>query len=93
VGLAYHYLDEDAAATLLEGLKIVNKLEEMIAVGIEQGRHEGIEQGRREAVRTVVRVRFGAVPASLEQRIANAGDAALDELLARAAKTATIESI
>jgi flagellar biosynthesis/type III secretory pathway protein FliH len=161
VGLAYHYLDEGAAAALLEGLKMANKLVEMIAdgieqgieqgrelgieqgrelgielgieqgrhqgieqgieqgrelgielgrhQGIEQGRHQGIEQGRelgielgrhqgialgqREAVRTVVRARFGAIPASLETRITNAGEEDLAELLARAAIALRVDAI
>jgi hypothetical protein len=101
VGLAYHYLDEGTASALLEGLKMVNKLEEMIAdgialgrhEGIELGRHEGIELARREAIRTVVRARFGAVPTALETRIATADDVALADILTRAAQAATVEAI
>jgi hypothetical protein len=66
-------------------------------IGIEQGLERGIEQGRLvgklDSIRHVARVRFGAVPDSLERRFAGADDAALDALLDRVLTAATVEDL
>ncbi len=101
LGLAYHYVDEAFAVALLEALKVANPLqvllEENITKGLAQGMAQGMAQGelegQRKSLRLFLRTRFGVIPASLEQRIAGAGVAELDELVARAATVERIESI
>jgi len=53
--------------------------------GREEGREEGRQEGTRAAVRRVLRARFGAIPVAVEQRIAAADRATLDQLIERAA--------
>jgi hypothetical protein len=92
IGLAYHYLEESAAAALLEVFKMANALEELIGEGILRGRQEGREvgraegalEGKRASLRLVVRTRFGDVPEPLDARIESSDTAALDGLLTRA---------
>ena len=73
-----------------------NLLEQMIAdrltQGIEQGRAEG-QAGQREMARSVIRSRFGAVPAVLDERIAHLDDDALRALVVRAATVARLEDL
>ena len=87
VGLAYTYLEQDVAVALLEALKMTNALREWLEQEIGQGIEQGIERskvgrGERAARRLVVRSRFGAVPAALEQRITGADSATIERLLA-----------
>lgn len=61
--------------------------------GLERGREEGREEGTREALRRVIRARFRSVPATLEQRIASADQATLDQLIERAVVVSTADDL
>lgn len=61
--------------------------------GREEGREEGRQEGTRAAVRRVLRARFGAVPEAVEQRIAAADRAALDQLIERAAIVPAVDDL
>jgi hypothetical protein len=97
MGLAYNYLEEDAARALLEELKMANVLQDWLADELEQrweqGHTEGELEGERKAVRRAVRSRFGAIPPALEQRIAQADSPALESLLDRIVKAASVEDV
>jgi hypothetical protein len=67
--------------------------ERKVLEGRAQGLEEGARQARREAVRDVIRTRFGAVPADLEARIAQAEEPELTQLLQRAALAVRIEDL
>ncbi len=67
--------------------------EEGLAEGLVAGCEEGLTS-TREGVRRVVETRFGAVPASLEQRIGAIGDlVTLNALLVKAAVASSLEDI
>lgn len=51
---------------------------------------EGEVKGKREALRTFLHMRFGALPKTLEQRIAMADAEQLDALVGRAAIVTTL---
>ena len=95
VGLAYHYFEAPIAASLLEALKMSNVLEELIASGIvrgrEEGRMEGIAEEKRASLRTLLPLRFGAVPPALDLHIERADVSALDALFAVAATAERID--
>jgi len=95
-GLAYHDLEEAAVRRLLEVLKMPNLLEQMIAdrltQGIEQGRAEG-QAGQREMARSVIRSRFGTVPAVLEERITHLENEDLRALVIQAATAERVEDL
>ena len=93
VGLAYHYFEAPIAASLLEVLKMSNVLEELIASGIVKGREEGREEQKRASLRTLLRLRFGAIPPALDRRIETATIPALDALFAKAATAERIDSL
>jgi len=87
VGLAYHYFEAPIAASLLEVLKMSNVLEELIASGIVKGR----EEEKRASLRTLLRLRFGAIPPALDRRIEAADVPTLDALFAVAATAGRID--
>lgn len=89
VGLSYYYLQEDNARAILEALKMSNVLEKLVEEGIERGRVEG----RAEALRTLVTLRFGTIPPTLEERIGRANLAELERLFARAVAAERVEAI
>jgi len=62
-------------------------------MGLARGLARGREEGARETLRPFVEARFGAVPPALEQRIAAADRATLDQLVARAAVVPTIDDL
>jgi hypothetical protein len=101
IGLGYTGREESVAMALLEAFKMANALEELIAEGIVQGRQEGLAAGRQEgqvegkraALRRLVERRFGPPPPVLEQRIAAADEAALDELFDRAITIETLAEL
>jgi len=64
-----------------------------LARGLARGREEGREEGARETLRRFVEARFGAVPPALEQRIAAANRATLDQLVERVAVVPTIDDL
>lgn len=88
VGLAYHYFEAPIAASLLEVLKMSNVLEELIASGIVKGREE-----KRASLRTLLRLRFGAIPPALDRRIEAADMPTLDALFAVAATAGRIDAL
>lgn len=61
--------------------------------GREEGREEGRQEGTRAAVRRVLRARFGAIPVAVEQRIAAADRATLDQLIERAAIVPAVDDL
>ncbi len=61
--------------------------------GLERGRAEGRAEGTRAAVRRVLRARFGAIPAAVEQRIAAVDRATLDQLIERAAIVPAVDDL
>ena len=58
-----------------------------------RGREEGRQEGTRAAVRRVLRARFGAIPVAVEQRIAAADRATLDQLIERAAIVPAVDDL
>jgi hypothetical protein len=105
VALAWRYVDEEWAQAVMEVLNMPNMLDSMIddaiirglrqglEQGLEQGREQGRVEGKRDDVRVIVRARFGTIPAALEQRIAAADVATLDDLIPRAATAERIEDL
>ena len=89
VGLAYHYFEAPIAASLLEVLKMSNVLEELIASAIVKGR----EEAKRASLRTLLRLRFGAIPPAIDRRIEAADVPTLDALFAVAATAGRIDAI
>ena len=89
VGLAYHYFEAPIAASLLEVLKMSNVLEELITSGILKGR----EEEKRASLRTLLRLRFGAIPPVLDRRIDTADMTVLDALFAVAATAERIDAL
>jgi len=65
--------------------------------GLEKGLQQGLQKGRGEAKREdisrIVQARFGQAPKSLEERLANADEATLDELLVRAATVSSVDAL
>jgi len=60
----------------------------------EKGRLQGYRQGREESIAATVRVRFGVVPAWLEQALHRACDAdALSDLLRQTIRAPTLEAL
>ncbi len=67
-------------------------------VGAELARREaalarGLDEGQRQALRVLLRARFGALPQTLDQRIAAAGEATLHALIERAATAASLDAL
>jgi len=62
-------------------------------MGLARGREEGREEGARETLRRFVEARFGVVPPALEQRIAAADRATLDQMVERAAVVQTVNDL
>jgi len=65
----------------------LTRREAALARGLDEGRAEG----QRQALRVLLRARFGALPQALEQRIAAAGEEALNALIECAATTASLD--
>jgi len=63
------------------------------AEGRDEGRAEGRDEGTRETLRRFIQARFGAVPPAVEQRIAAADRATLDQLVERAAVVPTVDDL
>jgi len=61
--------------------------------GLERGREEGIEQGQRDMVRRAIMQRFGAIPAGLGTRIAEADRDGLTALFDKALAAGGIDEI
>ncbi len=61
--------------------------------GLEQGLEQGREEGKREALRRIVQARFRSVPEAVEQRIAAADRATLDQLIERAGVVPTVDDL
>jgi len=58
-----------------------------------RGMERGEENGKREAVRSIVRARFQTVPEALEQRIAEADQERLDQMLDRVSVVQTVDDL
>ena len=95
--LTMRYVDAEFAHSLLEALHMANMLDTLIDEGIRRGyalgKAEGMAEGKRAALRTVLYVRFGILPAALEERITRADPEALDALLVRAARATHLEML
>ena len=84
-------VEEEARMRYISSAERIGR-EDGLAQGIAQGRQEGKVEGRQEgkvegqrkALRRIVTMRFGAASQELENRIAAADEAVLDDLLARA---------
>ncbi len=61
--------------------------------GREEGREEGVHRGQVEMLRVILRRRFGAIPASLEDRIAQATTEGLKTLVERALDAETVDEL
>ncbi|KQW97030.1 hypothetical protein ASC94_09520 [Massilia sp. Root418] len=61
--------------------------------GLELGREEGRQEGRRALVRKLLRLRFGPLPPSAEQRIAVAGTAELTALEDKILQAASLDEL
>lgn len=100
LGLAYHNVEWDVIAAILEELGMQSVLERYIEhrllqaqeqglargleQGLEQGRTEGLVAGKRILLRTALEARFGTLPGGLDARIASATADELDVLMIRA---------
>ncbi|HZS88911.1 MAG TPA: hypothetical protein VFE42_15665 [Chloroflexota bacterium] len=97
VGLAYHYMEEEIANGILEvlvGMNLLDTLlEEREARGEARGLAEGELKARRADVRELLLLRFGPIPASLQERIDTADLATLTDLFARAAVAQSLTDI
>jgi hypothetical protein len=95
--LTMRYVDAEFAHSVLEALHMANMLDTVIDEGIRRGhalgKAEGLAEGKRAALRTVLYVRFGILPAALEERITQADPEALDALLIRAARATHLEML
>jgi hypothetical protein len=88
LSLAYHYQGQGLLDRLVEELmstqvweqQLVESLQRGIEQGIEQGIEKGRAEGQRELLRHAVIRRFGAIPPSLETRIADADAETLAKL-------------
>ncbi len=58
-------------------------------MGLARGRDEGT----RETLRRFIQARFGVIPPAVEQRIAVADRATLDQMIERAAVVQTIDDL
>lgn len=93
LGLSYHYVDEDIVKAILEELSMANPLQTLLdermaeaeVRGEIRGEMRGEIKGKREALLTILHMRFGALPETLEQRIAMSDVEQLDALVGRAA--------
>src|SRR5438105_15042187 len=74
LGLAYHYVEEDVVKAILEELSMANPLQELIDERVARGELEG----QRKMLRIFLQSRFGALPETIEERIAAAGADQLD---------------
>ena len=83
--------------TSVERLGVERGREEGRQEGREEGRQEGRQEGRdegiREALRRVAQARFGVAPEALEQRIAEADRAALDQMLDRVSIVQAVDDL
>lgn len=98
--LARLLMDDAQIRELLEVLAMTNamrELNEMLDDVLRRGQAEGKEEGELEGYRTglraLLRARFASVPDALEQRIATASRATLDDLYTRAATVATVDAL
>jgi hypothetical protein len=92
-----------AAARIHEGARQVGKsladrLHEQgfqagIAQGEARGEARGAARGKADALLTILRARFGEVPAALAVQIRASSPDALDDLLARAATAPTLAAV
>jgi hypothetical protein len=89
LGLAYHYVDEDVVRAILEELSMANPLQELIDERVARGELEG----QRKMLRIFLQSRFGALPETIEERIAAAGADQLDALASRAATVASLDEL
>jgi hypothetical protein len=89
LGLAYHYVEEDVVRAILEELSMANPLQELIDERVARGEIEG----QRKMLRIFLLSRFGALPETIEQRIAAAGADQLDVLTRRAAIVASLDEL
>ncbi len=69
------------------------ELAETLIRGQAEGRTEGRAEGQRQALRVLLRARFGALPQTLEQRIAISDEDALNALIERAANAASLDAL
>jgi len=60
---------------------------------LQRGREQGALNVKREVVVRQASARFGAVPADLDERLAGADDATLDQLLARVVQAASLDEL
>ena len=95
--LTMRYVDTEFAHSMLEALHLANTLDTLIDEGMCRGhalgKTEGLAEGKRAALRTVLYVRFGVLPAALEERITRADPETLDALLVRAARATHLETL
>ncbi len=105
VGLAYNYVDRVTAEQLLEVLRMANALEKLIeetlvkginegeARGEIRGEARGARRGYERAVRHAIELRFGQIPARLDQYLATADEATLEHLMDRIQTAASVEDL
>jgi hypothetical protein len=91
--LAYYYVDEDVVRAILEELSMANPVQELIDERVARGEATGEIRGKREMLRIFLRSRFGALPETIEQRIAAADADQLDALAGRAVTVASLDEL
>lgn len=72
---------------------IMSTMQELIQQGEAKGRAEGELRGRAETLLKLLRLRFGAPPASVVERIAGADVATLDRWVERVLTAASMEEV
>jgi len=105
LALAYHYEGKQVLDRLVEELMATQTWEEVLVDRLERGRVQaeaqgqakGLSQGRAEGERVPLRRllerRFGAIPDSLQERIAALDPEALTALFDRALAAASLDEV
>ena len=93
--LYHRKMDEATRIGLERGMArgLEQGMEKGIEQGIEQGIERGIEQGHRDSLRRVLSVRFGLLPAWVNERIATAREPELLVALDRAVTVQSLEEV
>jgi hypothetical protein len=85
LGLAYFYADPVKVDRVVEELRDMGLLQDVVGVGILEG--------IRLALREVIMARFGTIPPALEERIATADEPTLGTLLRQADVAERLEDL
>ena len=68
-------------------------IEETLVKGINEGEARGTRRGYERAVRHAIELRFGPIPARLDQYLTTADEATLEHLMDRIQAAASVEDL